>query len=403
MPSESIVIVGAGHSGTKTAAALRKHGSTAPITLIGDEACLPYDRPPLSKAVLLGKRASAECAFYPLSWYCDNGIELRLNQSAIDIDRSGRRILLEEGWDVSYGRLVLATGSSTNPLNVPGSELEGVFPLRAPHHADAIARLLLPQQRLVVIGAGVIGLEVAAAAVERGCEVKVFEAAASAMGRSLPAAVSSALIAEHRKRGVEIRFDAKLAAIEGNKAVTAVRLAAGEVVPCDIVVYGVGVRPRTQLAEKAGLRVDDGVRTNRLLQTEDESIFACGDVCSYESLLFERHLRLESWRNAEDQADTVARNLLGQGSAFDEVPWFWSHQYDLALHVAGLPTLGQVIVTRTVGSSRVYLSFDGEGKLKGASGLGAVREIAKPIRDLKAAIATRAVVDPESVGAPAFW
>ena len=391
-----MVIVGAGHSGAKAAAALRKHGWTGSISLVGDEVHVPYDRPPLSKAVLLGKKASGQCAFFPAHWYSDNGIDLRLGELVVSIDRGRQRVLFRDGSDLSYDRLLLATGSALNPLSVPGADLAAVWPLRTPNHADAVARSLRPSQRLVVIGAGVIGLEVAAAAVELGCTVHVLEVAPLAMGRSLPEAVSAALIAEHRKRGVDVRFGVRVAALEGDKTVSGVRLEAGETLACDVVVYGVGVRPRTELAEAAGLRVDNGVRTNRLLQTDDSRIFACGDVCRYQSQLFGRELRLENWRNAEDQADAVARNMLGQEKIFDEVPWFWSNQYDFTLQVAGLPALGEITVAQMLGSSHLFLSVDADGLLRGASGLGPVREVAAPIRKLKGAIAAGHAIDHAS-------
>lgn len=320
-----------------------------------------------------------------------------LGDPVVGIDRDLQRVLFTNGWDLPYDRLLLATGSALNPLSVPGGDLDAVWPLRTPHHAEAVARSLRPAQRLVVIGAGVIGLEVAAAAVELGCKVHVLEVAPLAMGRSLPEAVSTALIAEHRKRGVDIRFGVRVAALEGDKTVSGVRLETGEVLACDVVVYGVGVRPRTELAEAAGLRVDNGIRTNNLLQTDDSRIFACGDVCRYQSRLFGRELRLENWRNAEDQADTAARNMLGQEKTFDEVPWFWSNQYDFTLQVAGLPSLGEVTVSRTLGSSHLFLSTDADGLLRGASGLGPVREVATPIRKLKAAIAAGRSLDRASL------
>lgn len=402
MKEESIVIVGAGHSGAKAAAALRKHGWAGSISLVGDEVYVPYDRPPLSKAVLLGKKTSDQCAFFPADWYCDNGVDLRLGEPVVSIDRDHQRVLFRDGRYLSYDRLLLATGSALNPLLLPGADLDAVWPLRMPHHADSVARSLRSGQRLVVIGAGVIGLEVAAAAVELGCTVHVLEVAPLAMGRSLPEAVSTALIAEHRRRGVDIRFGVRVAALEGDKTVSRVRLESGETLACDVVVYGVGVRPRTELAEAADLQVDDGVRTNSLLQTDDSRIFACGDVCRYQSQLFGRELRLENWRNAEDQADTAARNMLGQKKIFDEVPWFWSSQYDFTLQVAGLPSLAEITVARTLGSSRLFLSVDANGLLRGASGLGLVREVATPIRKLKAAIAAGRFIDRASIENPAI-
>ena len=332
----SIVIVGAGHSGAKASAALRKHGWTGPIALIGDEPHVPYDRPPLSKAVLLGTKTGDQCAFFPAGWYFDKGIDLLLEKPVARIDRDDSRILFGNGEDLRYHCLLLATGSSLNPLSVPGADLDGVWPLRIPRHADAIAGALRRGARLAVIGAGVIGLEVAAVAAERGCVVHVLEVAPIAMGRSLPAAVSTALVGVHRRHGVEVRFGVRVARVEGDDKVSCVCLESGEALDCDAVVYGVGVKPRTELAEAAGLGVDGGIVTDCLLQTEDANIFACGDVCRYESRLFGRHLRLENWRNAEDQADTAARNMLGQQRPFDAVPWFWSNQYDLTLQVAGI-------------------------------------------------------------------
>ena len=213
------------------------------------------------------------------------------------------------------------------------------------------------------------------------------------MGRSLPAAVSTALVDVHRRHGVEVRFGVRVARVEGDDKVSCVRLESGEALDCDAVVYGVGVKPRTELAEAAGLGIDGGIITDGLLQTEDANIFACGDVCRYESRLFGRHLRLENWRNADDQADAAARNMLGQQKPFDAVPWFWSNQYDLTLQVAGIPALGDLTGVREVGGSRLYLSIGSDGRLWGASGLGAVRDIAAPIRQLKEAIAERRIVD----------
>jgi len=385
---EPIVIVGAGHSGARAAAALRKHGWTGGISLIGEEQCLPYDRPPLSKAVLLGKKTGEQCAFYAESWYAEKGINLLLAQSVDRIDRHSGRVVLQGGRDLAYHRLLLATGSSINPLTVPGADLNGVLPLRTPQHAHAIADSLQSRCRLVVIGAGVIGLEVAAAALECGCTVTVLERAPQAMGRSVPAIVSEAVVAEHRRRGVDVQFGVEVAALEGTTKVQAVRLATGEDLPCDIVVYGLGVRPNVSLAATAGLSTDNGIRTNQYLQAEDDRIFACGDVCSYDSQLYGRPTRLENWRNAEDQADTAARNMLGQQVIFDAVPWFWSNQYDFALQVAGLPSLGDQTEMKAIGRSRLFLSTDARGVLRGVSAFGSIREIASPIKDFKRVLAT---------------
>lgn len=385
---EPIVIVGAGHSGARAAAALRKHGWAGGISLVGEESCLPYDRPPLSKAVLLGKKTGEQCAFYAESWYAENGIDLLLARSVDRIDRHSGRVVLEGGRDLAFRRLLLATGSSINPLTVPGADLKGVLPLRTPQHAHAIADSLQDGCRLVVIGAGVIGLEVAAAALERGCTVTVLERAPQAMGRSVPAIVSAAVVAEHQRRGVDVRFGVEVSALEGAARVQAVHLSTGETLACEIVVYGLGVRPNVDLAATAGLSTGNGIRTNQYLRTDDDRIFACGDVCCYESQLYQRAIRLENWRNAEDQADIAARNMLGQQLAFDAVPWFWSNQYDFTLQVVGLPSLGVETKVETIGRSRLFLTTDAEGVLRGVSAIGSVRDIAARIKEFKSVLAT---------------
>ncbi|MCV9938351.1 FAD-dependent oxidoreductase [Boseaceae bacterium BT-24-1] len=393
MSNESIIIVGAGHSGAKAAAALRKHGWLGSITLIGEEIHVPYDRPPLSKAVLLGKKTSQQCVFFSQAWYDENRIELITGEAVTGIDRVSRRVIFRERESLGYDRLLLATGSSLNRLPADGADLEGVWPLRTVDHATGVARALIPGSHLVVIGAGVIGLEVAAASVERGCTVTVLEAAPQAMGRLLPTAAAAALLNEHQTRGVGIHFGARVMKLEGTRAVSGVTLDSGETMPCSGVIFGVGVKPRSELAEAAGLAVDDGVLTNAYLQTEDERIFACGDICRYESTLFGQRLRLENWRNAEDQAETAARNMLGELRAFDEVPWFWSNQYDVALQVVGLPMLGELTLAEEAGETKLFLSVRGDGLVRGASAIGPVREVSAFTRKLRSAISLGCAID----------
>ena len=189
------------------------------------------------------------------------------------------------------------------------------------------------------------------------------------------------------RSGVDVRFGVEIAALEGKDKVQAVRLSTGEALVCDIVVYGLGVRPNVDLAATAGLAIDNGIRTNQFLRTDDERIFSCGDVCCYDSRRYGRAVRIENWRNAEDQADTAARNMLGQQLGFDAVPWFWSNQYDFALQVAGLPSLGSETKVETIGRSRIFLSSDAEGVLRGVSAIGSVRDIAGPIKEFKDVLA----------------
>lgn len=364
--------------------------------LIGDESYLPYDRPPLSKAVLLGQKKGGDTAFFPSSWFQENAIELSLSSKAVRIDRDSRHVELSDGSTIGYSRLLLATGSSIRPLGVPGADLAHVFSLREPHHAEAIAARLISGQTIVVIGAGIIGLEVAAAAVERGCVVHVLEAAPTAMSRALPEIVSRALTSEHIKHGVSIQFGVRVEALVGNRAVASVIIEGGGAIPCDAVVFGIGALPRTQLAAQAGLLVENGIVTDNCLKTMDDRIFACGDVCRYRSSIFAAGVRLENWRNAEDQAVTAARNMIGMRQEFDEVPWFWSNQYGFSLQVYGLPHLAEKHFAMKIGGSSIFLSVDENNVLRGASAFGSLIEIAAPLRKLKALIAAKHLTGCES-------
>ncbi|AXF05892.1 NAD(P)/FAD-dependent oxidoreductase [Paraburkholderia hospita] len=364
---ESIVIVGAGHSGGKAAQALRKHGFAGKIALVGSEAHPPYDRPPLSKAVLLGKKPTEACFFKPVQWYEENGIDLFLGRTVERIDRPEKLICLDDGQELRYGRLLLATGARPNELRVPGGKLDGVSQLRTTLDAALILPWLSKGRHLIVVGAGFIGLEVAAAASELGCAVTVLEAAPSALMRSLPERITHLLIDTHKEHGVDVRFGVHVASIEGNGKVSAVGLTNREVLPCDAVVYGIGVTPNTALAEEAGLTVRNGILVGPDLRTTDDDIFACGDACVFWSPLYQREIRLESWKNAEDQADVAARGLMGESVAYSPVPWFWSNQYDVSLQVAGMPTLGANIVERPIGGGRLFFSLAHNGELVGVS------------------------------------
>lgn len=393
MSSDGIIIIGAGHSGCKAASALRKQGWTGQITMIGKETCAPYDRPPLSKAVLLGKKAHDQCAFFPLEWYRDNGVELMLGRVVRSIDRASKAIYLDTGDARQYEKLLIATGAELNLLPVPGASLSGVEGLRTPEQAARIALQLETGRRIVIVGAGFIGLEAAAAAREMGCEVHVIEAAPKALGRSLPTVVSNDLIAFHEAKGVRFSFGATVKSIAGTERAEAVVLGDGSRIAADMVIYGIGVRPNTDIAYEAGLSVDNGVVVNPYLQTSDENIFACGDVTNYFCELFNQPLRLESWKSAEDQADVAARNMLGQQVRYAHVPWFWSNQYALTLQVAGLPTLGTRHTERVLGAGKLYLSQADDGTVVGVCALGTVRDIAMPMRTAKIYVERQGVMD----------
>jgi 3-phenylpropionate/trans-cinnamate dioxygenase ferredoxin reductase component len=390
-----MVIVGGGQCGARAAHALRDNGWDGAIVLLGDEGLLPYERPPLSKAVLLGQKTAAQCALYDEAFYRDQRIDVRMHAAVTTIDRVSRKVRLGDGEAVEYHRLLIATGAEPRRLNLPGVELQGVHRLRSVPDALSIASDLIPGSRIAVIGAGFIGLEIAASAVARGCEVVVLEAAPRALMRAVPDAVADTLIELHRRLGVDVRFDVKVDGLTGDTRVTGVKLADGDFVPCDAVVIGIGVSPRTALAQATGIDIDNGVAVDATLRTSDPAIYAAGDVCSFFHPLFQRRLRLECWKNAEDQARVAARNMLGFEETYASVPWFWSDQYDTTIQIAGMPAFGVTTVVRETGvASRVFFALDDDGALVGASGVGLSGEIARDVRIAQELIARRACIEP---------
>ena len=391
----AMVIVGAGQCGARTAQALRANGWEGDITLLGNEGLAPYDRPPLSKGVLLGQKTVAQCALYDDAFYRDNRIDLRVDAQVTAIDRVERRVVLGEGRSVSYRRLLIATGAQPRRLPVPGATLAGVHMLRSVPDALSIIGELAPGQRIAVVGAGFIGLEVAATAIAGGCEVVVIEAASRALMRAVPEVVAGYLVERHRQMGVEVRFAVQVDQVLGSTRVSGLKLSDGTTVECDAVVVGIGVTPRTALAEAAGIDVADGIAVDDTLRTNDPYIFAAGDVCSFPHRLFRRRIRLECWKNAEDHARVVARNMLEYGETYSAVPWFWSDQYDMTIQIAGMPAFGTTSVVRETGSaSKVFFALDGDGILVGASGVGKVSEISREVRVAQDLIARRARVEP---------
>ena len=391
----AMVIVGAGQCGARTAQALRDNGWEGDITLLGNEGRAPYDRPPLSKGVLLGQKTVTQCALYDDAFYRDNRIDLRVDAQVAAIDRVERRVVLGEGRSVSYRRLLIATGAQPRRLPVPGATLAGVHVLRSVPDALSIVGELAPGQRIAVVGAGFIGLEVAATAIARGCEVVVIEAASRALMRAVPEIVAGYLVERHRQMGVEVRFAVQVDQVLGSTRVSGLRLSDGATLECDAVVVGIGVTPRTALAEAAGIDVADGIAVDDTLRTNDPYIFAAGDVCSFPHRLFRRRIRLECWKNAEDHARVVARNMLEYGETYSAVPWFWSDQFDMTIQIAGMPAFGTTSVVRETGSaSKVFFALDGDGILVGASGVGQASEISREVRIAQELIARRARVEP---------
>ena len=337
MSLSNIVIAGAGQAGYQTAASLRQEGYEGRITLIGDEPGLPYQRPPLSKAYLLGKVQANALRFRQAEWYEQNRVE-RCEAHITAIHRTAHSVTLADGRTLPYDHLVLALGARNRVPAVPGITLDGVFGIRTLADADALSPRLREVKRVVVIGAGFIGLEFAAVAAARGIQVDVLEIGARPMARALSEPMSAAFDAAHRGWGVRLHYGRALESVLGaDGRVSGVRTTAGEEIAADLVVYGIGVLPNAELASRAGLAVDNGLRVNNLLQTEDAAISAIGDLVNFPSPWSAHPIRLESVQNAVDQARAVAARLAGKPAApYTALPWFWTDQGELKLQIAGL-------------------------------------------------------------------
>jgi 3-phenylpropionate/trans-cinnamate dioxygenase ferredoxin reductase component len=345
MTQGPVLIVGAGHAGFQLAASLRQHGFGGSIGLINDEAHLPYQRPPLSKAYLKGEGRPDSLMFRPDKFYRDQNIEL-IADRAVSIDRAARRLALVSGAALDYGHLVLATGARNRLLDIPNANLKDVLYLRTLDESEALRQRIASGQRVVVIGAGFIGLEFAATARAKGLEVDVAELGTRVMARAVTAEISQFFQDRHTAAGIRIHLGVQATGIEGDGVkVTGVSLSDGRHVPADLVVVGVGVLPNIELAAQAGLAVASGIIVNEQLLTSDPDISAVGDCALFASPRFGGSLRLESVQNATDHARCVAARLTGDARTYDGRPWFWSDQGPDKLQIAGLTTgYDQVIV-----------------------------------------------------------
>ena len=346
MMQAPVLIVGAGHAGFQLAASLRQHGFGGRVGLINDEAHLPYQRPPLSKAYLKGEGRPDSLMFRPDKFYREQNIEL-IADRAVSIDRAARRLLLASGASLDYGHLVLATGARNRLLDIPNANLGDVLYLRTLDESEALRQRIVPGQRVVVIGAGFIGLEFAATARAKGLEVDVAELGARVMARAVTAEISEFFQDRHTAAGIRIHLGVQATSIESDGVdVTGVSLSDGRHVPADLVVVGVGVLPNIELAAHAGLEVASGIIVNEQLLTSDPDISAVGDCALFASPRFGGSLRLESVQNATDQARCVAARLTGDVRAYDGLPWFWSDQGPDKLQIAGLTTGYDQVVVR---------------------------------------------------------
>ena len=354
------VIVGASLAGAKAAQTLREEGFGGPIMLIGQETERPYERPPLSKDYLLDKAERESIYVHPAGWYGEHDVELRLGTTVTAVDPAAHEVTLADGSRIGYAKLLLATGSSPRRLPVPGADLDGVHYLRRVADSDRIKETFAAASRVAVIGAGWIGLETTAAARAAGVEVTVLEAAELPLLRVLGREVAEVFAGLHREHGVDLRFGVQVAEITGSGGrADGVRLADGSHIPADAVIVGVGITPNSQLAEAAGLEVRNGVVTDAGLQSSDPDIYAAGDVANAYHPLLGRHIRVEHWANALNQPQAAARAMLGQDTAYDLVPYFYTDQYDLGMEYAGYVEPGgyDQVVFRGDVQRREFIAF----------------------------------------------
>ena len=395
----NFVIVGAGECGARAAFALREKGFDGTITLIGSETHLPYERPPLSKEALVAG-AGPKFVSEPEK-YAEAGIDVLAGRTVSAIDRAGKHALFSDGSAIPYDKLLLSTGA--RPRLLPGTNHDGrVAALRSHEDAVRIRAHLVEGSHLAILGGGFIGLELAASARKLGATVTLIEGLPRILTRGVPAEIAEIVAKRHAAEGVDILCGAKVTGIEDLPGEVRITLEDGRIIAASLLVVGIGAVPNTELAEAAGLVVENGIAVNGLLRTSDPDIFAAGDCTSYPLPLYgDRRVRLESWRNAQEQGLLAAANMLGASEVHAAVPWFWSDQYDMTLQIAGLADGAASTARRDMGEGAFILfHLDGEGRLIAASGIGPGNAVARDIRLAEMLIAARIHPDPADLAAP---
>jgi 3-phenylpropionate/trans-cinnamate dioxygenase ferredoxin reductase subunit len=357
--NQTFVIVGASLAGAKAAETLRESGFEGRVVLVGAEPEPPYERPPLSKEYLRGEVGRDKLWVHDdQRFYERTGIELRTGVEVIGLDVSSAAVELTGGERIPYEKLLLATGAEPRMLRIPGSELGGIYYLRTVDDSDRLRERIEQGGKLVVVGAGWIGAEAAASAREKGCEVALLEQTAVPLERVLGPELGTVYRDIHADHGVQFVGDTRVERFEGSDRVERVVTAAGEALDCDFVVVGVGVAPRTRLAEQAdGLEVDNGVLVDELLRTSNDRIYAAGDVANAYHPLLRRRVRVEHWANALNQGPAAARAMLGKGEPYEQVPYFFSDQYDVGMEYCGFATEWDKVVFRGDPVSREFIAF----------------------------------------------
>lgn len=394
MSPPTFVIVGGGLAGCAAIETLRAEGFDGRIVLVCEEANLPYSRPPLSKAVLRGEVEADSSILRAAPWYAAMNVDLELGVRADVVDPRSREVVLGSGCRIRYDKVLLATGGSARRLDVPGFGLDGAHTLRTLGDAIAIRDQLQPGLRVVVVGAGFIGAEVAASARLVGCDVTIFEIADVPLSRVLGVDVGRRYAEIHREHGVELRTGIGLDRIEGKGRVRRVIASDGSVHDAELVIAGVGLAPDVVTASSSGIDVGNGIIVDELCETSVPDVFAAGDVALHPNPILGQTIRVEQWQNAQHQGAAAARNMHGRREPFAEVPWFWSDQYDVNLQMAGLPTGLDRAVFRGDAHSRSFSVFYlRDGLVVGVVGLNRVKDV----RHGRRLIHDHAVVTPEAL------
>jgi 3-phenylpropionate/trans-cinnamate dioxygenase ferredoxin reductase subunit len=378
------VIVGASLAGATAAITLRDEGGDGPVIMIGAEREPPYERPTLSKAYLRGDALFDKALVRPSAFYHEHGIEMMLGTRVSHVDPTQRVVELEDRRRVPFDTLLVATGARNRIVSTPGADLEGIYSLRTIHDADRIRAEMTPGRRAVVVGMGFIGSEVAASLRQAGVDVVTVDPGKTPLFRVLGDTVGAALAALHRAHGVRTIFEDSVAAFEGVRRVSRVVTKAGQRLECDFVVAGVGVEPEVDMLTDSGIRIDNGVVVDEYCQTNVSGVYAAGDVANHYQPLFGRHIRVEHWQNAIKQGATAARNMLGQRVRYDEIPWFWSDQYDANLQYAGFHTRwDQLILRGRVDSGSFLACYLNDGRIDAAVGFNRGRDVRRAMTLIK--------------------
>ena len=393
----TFVITGGGLAGAKAAETLRTEGFDGRVVLVSAEDALPYERPPLSKDYLRGETEREAFTVHDEAWYEANAVELLRGRAVTALDPAQDTVVLDGGEQVHYDRLLLATGAEPRRLPIPGAELDGVHYFRTTADADALRSRLGPGTALVVVGAGWIGAEIAASARQLGTDVTVVEPMSVPLERVLGPEAGAIYRDVHADHGVTLRLGTGVEAFEGASAVERVRTSDGAVIDCDLVLVGIGVVPRVELARDAGLAVGDGVLVDAHLRTSAPNVFAAGDIAAAEHPFYGERLRVEHWANALEQGPAAARAMLGTGQPYERLPYFYSDQYDVGMEYTGwAPAWDRVVLRGDVASRELIVFWLREGRVLAGMNVN-VWDVTEPIERL---IRSRATVDADRLANP---